>query len=173
MKFSREVRIADIVSMLLFLTALMGLSFTYLQLKENNKTQRAIFFKDLYSAIFSDPVIRYAFQVIESRQPLPVDQPGFHLSEAASAIDRLLSQCELISALYLRGSLSDHEMVHFNYNLKRGYENPNIKRYVHQIDEWSKRRGIRNGPYSTFRSLGEKLVSDGPTRATTVGAPKY
>ena len=160
MRLSREVSVGDIVSTFLLLVALIGLFFTWHQLKENNKTQRAIFFKDLYTTFFFDPDISYAFYVIERDK---VDFTEYHRSEQRGtihkidAINKLLAMCEQISALYLRGSLSDDEMFHFNYNLKRVYENQNIKRFFQQIDEWSKGRGMKDGPYSTFRSLGKKL----------------
>ncbi len=160
MHFSRDVSIGDIGSMLLLLTAVVALFFTWQQLKDNNQKQRAIFFKDLYSTFFFDPDISYAFYVIEGGE---VDFTGYYRSgeekqfNKIDAINKLLAQCELISALYLRGAISEDEMTHFEYNLIRTSENPNIQKYFRQIDTWNEAHGFKMGPFSKFRSLGAKL----------------
>ena len=98
-----------------------------------------------------------SFQVIESNS-LQYDA-DFHRSDKARAMDKLLSHCELTSALYSRGCLSPEEMVHFNYNLKRVYENSNIKRYFrNRIDPWTRKHKLEPGPFAEFRSLGNKGV---------------
>ena len=157
MKFTPEFDLGDIASIVVIVPAVIALILTWRQLRTNDRTQRAIFFKDLYSLLFSDPEMRYAFQVIESNS-LQYGA-GFHRSDEAKAIDKLLSHCELISALYSRGSLSPEEMVHFNYNLKRVYENSNIERYFRDIIEpWTEKHRLGPGPFTEFRSLGKQGV---------------
>lgn len=155
MKFSHDVSIGDIVSALLLLTALVGLLFTWLQLRKNNETQRAIFFKDLYSALFFDLDMSYALSLIEGRTKV-----DFSRSEIHDPINKLLAHCELTSALYLRHAISKDEMIHFKYNLIRTYENPNIKKYFKDIDKFNKRWRFTNGPFAKFRVLGPDLVTD-------------
>jgi hypothetical protein len=158
MKFNPQFDLGDIADIVVIIPAVIALILTLIQLRINNKTQRAIFFKDLYSLLFSDSEMRYAFQVIES-QSLQYGA-DFHLSEEAKAIDKLLSHCELVSALYSRGLLSPEEMIHFSYNLKRVYENPNIQRYLHEVIEpWTKHQQLEPGPFAEFRSLGKKGLS--------------
>jgi len=59
---------------------------------------------------------------------------GYHRTEDARIVDKLLSRCELISALYARGALSLAEMMHFEYNLRRIFTNRNVGRYFAMID---------------------------------------
>jgi hypothetical protein len=81
-------------------------------------------------------------------------------SERHDRINKLLAQCELISALYIRGAISEKEMDHFKYNLIRTYENENIQKYFKQIDEWTRWHRFTKGPFAEFRSLGAILVNN-------------
>jgi hypothetical protein len=55
LQFQPTVTIADIIDAILLVLALVGIFLTFKQIKYNDKTQKAAFFKDLYSTIFTDP----------------------------------------------------------------------------------------------------------------------
>jgi hypothetical protein len=68
MTFSNEINVGHIISIFAFIIASLGLFLNLYQLHKNQKTQRAIFLKDLYSMIYSDDNVREISYSIEYKK---------------------------------------------------------------------------------------------------------
>ncbi len=127
MKFINTYSIAEIISVILLVIAVIGLFLTYKQLQNTHKTQKAIFFRELYSTLFSDRDLRDAFYQIEYSNFKYTSK--FHGSQKERLIDKLLSFANMVCDLYFEGNISKHEMNFFKYEFLRIYKNDNIKSY--------------------------------------------
>jgi hypothetical protein len=123
-----SIQVNDLINVLLLLTAVVGIFLTYWQTRLNARTNKAAFFKDLYSTMFRDPIIRKAFYQIEYDKFIYDD--SFHGSENEQLIDRLLSFSDLVCDLYFQKIISKHEMDFFKYEFIRVYQDEEIQKYL-------------------------------------------
>jgi hypothetical protein len=156
---SGEVDLGDIASVLVLLPTAVGLILTWRQLRQHDATQKAIFVRDLYSTLFADQEMLAAIPLLESGEISFEHGSDFFNSPTEASVNKLLAHCELISTLYLRGALSNEDMDHFEYNLRRILSNPNVISYFKVIDAWCKHHGFdpRRGPFGKFREYGRRL----------------
>lgn len=140
--------IGDIINAGLLVLAAVALIFTYLQVRANTRTNRAIFFKELYLTMFSDSDMRDAFYKIEYDQFVYSEK--FHKSPEEKAIDRLLSFVDLICNLYYQGLLTSNEMKSFSYELKRIYENSNVSGYLAFLKAFYSQVNTGTQPFAYF-----------------------
>ncbi len=154
MSFKNEISVGDIVNIALFILALIGLLFTYRQIKENFKTQKATFFKDLYSIMYTDTSIAKAFYALEYGK-FKYDN-NFHGSDSEGEIDRLLSFANLVCDLYFQQILTEREMRFFKYRFLRIFTNTDIQNYLKFLTPFYS--GVDSGtkPYNGFVSYCEK-----------------
>jgi hypothetical protein len=149
--------VADLINTGLLLVAIIGIFLTYRQIREGYKTQKAAFFKDLYSTIFADEDIRQAFYRIEYKKF--VYPKEFHGSETEKLIDRLLGFMDLVCDLYAQGVITDHEMAFFNYHFTRVYDDSNIQGYLEFLKGfYGGVVGTETGPFPSYVAYCEKKL---------------
>jgi len=146
--FANSYTISDIINFILLLIAVIGIFLTRKQIMENKKIQKATFFKDLYSTMFSDPEIRNAYYRIEY-EDFTYDS-SFHASKEEKEFDRLFSFIDLICDLYSQGILSKHEMSFFKYEFKRIYNNHNVKSYLFFLTDFYISNNVGTTPFPKF-----------------------
>jgi hypothetical protein len=147
---------ADLINAGLLIVAVVGIWLTYLQLRTSSKTQKATFFKDLYTTMFADAEIRNAYYKIEYGEfNYGAD---FHGSKDERMFDHLLSFVDLICELYAQGTISDREMRFFKYELTRINRNDNIKRYLDFLTSIYKSEGTDTVPFPSFSAYCKKSV---------------
>jgi hypothetical protein len=155
-QFENIYSIADLINIGLLFVAIIGIFLTYRQIKESHKTQKATFFKDLYSTMFSDQDIRNAYYQIEYGEfDYGVD---FHGSENEKGFDRLLSFIDLICDLYDQGIITHHEMSFFKYEFTRIYFNDNVQRYLKFLTNFYAQVGTGTKPFPSFVAYCENKL---------------
>lgn len=153
--FSNEVSIGEVISSLSFLVAAIALFMNWQQQRKNNRTNRSVFLKDLYSLFFSDPELFGAWQKIE--HPDLLFERDFYGTDVEKAADRLLGHCEMIATVHDCDLISRAEMKRLDFVLQRVFGNKNIQRHFLTIDKWSAEQKIPKGegPFSSFRTYCE------------------
>ncbi len=150
MQSDNTVSIADIINAILLIVAVIGIYFTYREAKQTRKTQKASFFKDLYSTMYSDPDIRKAYYQIEYGEFTYSD--SFHGSKMGRLIDRLLSFADLVCYLYDQKMLIEDEMVFFKYEFIRIYTDTNIKNYLKFLEDFYQKNKAGTKPFPSYVS---------------------
>jgi len=148
LQFQNTYSIADLINAGLLLAAIGGIFLTYRQIKESHKTQKATFFKDLYSTMFADRDIREAYYQIEYNEF--VYDLKFHGSDNEKLIDRLLSFIDLVCDLYAQRIISEHEMSFFRYEFTRIYDNDNVRRYLSFLESFYNQVGAGTRPFPSY-----------------------
>lgn len=151
-----EVSVGDIANVLLLIIAIFGIYYTYLQIESNYKTQKASFFKELYSTMYSDPEIIDVYYKIEYN--IFNYGPEFHGSPEEKQLDRLLSFLDLICNLYGQKIITDHEMESFRYRIRRIYINHHILRYLKFLEDYYPTTGAETRPFQSFVSYCERTI---------------
>ena len=154
MEFQKIITVGDVINLALLVTVLIGILFTYLQMRINTKTQRAIFFKELYSTMFTDEVIRSIYYKIEYNQ-FQYNLEFHSGSEEEKSIDRLLSFADLVSELYFQKVISEKEMSFFEYEFIRIFKNSEIKKYLHYLRQFYEANSCCKKPFERFVKYGE------------------
>jgi hypothetical protein len=155
-QFENTYSIADLINAGLLFVAIVGIFLTYRQIKGSHKTQKATFFKDLYSTMFSDHDIRDAFYQIEYGE-FNYDV-NFHGSDNEKAIDQLLSFIDLICDLYAQGIITQHEMSFFKYEFTRIYFNDNVQRYLKFLTGFYTQIGTETKPFPSYVAYCESKL---------------
>jgi len=150
MQFGNTISIADIINAILLMVAVLGICFTYREAKQTRKTQKATFFKDLYSTMYSDPDIRKAYYQIEYGEFTYSD--SFHGSKMEPLIDRLLSFADLVCYLYDQKMLTENEMVFFKYEFIRIYVDTNVKNYLQFLEDFYQKNKTGTKPFPSYVS---------------------
>jgi hypothetical protein len=150
MQFCNTISIADLINAFLLAVAVIGIYFTYCEAKQTRKTQKATFFKDLYSTMYSDNDIRKAYYQIEYDEF--VYGPNFHGSTNEPLIDRLLSFTDLVCYLYDQTMLTEHEMGFFKYEFLRIYADENIQKYLDFLKDFYQKNRTGTKPFPSFVS---------------------
>ncbi len=147
-----SVSVSQIISTLLLLVAVIGIMFTYQQMRQNHKIQKANFFKELYTTMFADEDVRAAAYMIEYDKF--VYNEAFHGSPQEKSVDRLLSFADLVCDLYAQKLFSAHEMDFFNYEFVQIYKNANIQHYLDYLkaryDETGRQTGRDIEPFPAY-----------------------
>ncbi|CAG0940896.1 hypothetical protein BROC_01205 [Candidatus Brocadiaceae bacterium] len=146
---------ADGINAILLFVAIIGIVFTAHQIRESHKTQKATFFKDLYSTMFSDQDVRNAYYQIEYGD-FTYDE-NFHGSSNEKLIDRLLSFVDLVCDLYAQGIITEHEMSFFKYEFTRIYQNPNVQGYLEFLKNFYADVGTGTKPFASFVAYCSKV----------------
>jgi hypothetical protein len=154
-QFQNTISVADVINAFLLIVAIIGIAFTYRQIRESHKTQKATFFKDLYSTMFSDPDVRNAYYQIEYGD-FTYDE-NFHGSSNEKLIDRLLSFVDLVCDLYAQGIITEHEMSFFKYEFTRIYQNPNVQGYLEFLKNFYADVGTGTKPFASFVAYCAKV----------------
>jgi hypothetical protein len=156
-QFSWNVSFADIINVFLFLVAVTGIFLTWLQVRRTYKTQKATFFKELYSVMFSDPDLRGAYQQVEYDSF--VYDSSFHGSKNEHLIDRLLSFADLVCYLHENKMLTEQEMAFFRYEFIRIYTNESIQDYLNFLKDFYHKNRTGTEPFPRYVSYCQSLLT--------------
>lgn len=162
-QFQKTISIADIINVLLLLAAVIGIFLTYRQTRHTYKTQKATFFKDLYSIMFSDPDIRKAYYQIEYDRF--VYDSSFHGSKNEQRIDRLLNFADLVCYLHGQNMLTEYEMSFFKYEFIRMYTDKNMQGYLKFLRDFYRQNETGTEPFPTYVKYCETIVATKDERA--------
>ena len=146
--FQNTFSVSDLINGFLLIIAVIGIFFTYSQIRQSYKTQKATFLKDLYLMKYGNPQLAEAFYKIEYSKF--VYDEHFHGSKEEAIIDYLLSFADLVCDLYDQAILTEHEMDFFKYEFVRIYQNDNVKRYLEFLTKFYKANKIDIGPSHRF-----------------------
>jgi len=147
-QFKNTISLADIVNGLLLVVATIGIFLTLYQIKQSNKTQRATFFKELYSTMYSDSDVTRGYYLIDHGKFKYSD--SFHRSEEEKPIDRLLTFIDLICYLRKQDLITESEIRYFEYELTRVYQDKEIQRYLEVVQRSHQDFGCETRPFSSF-----------------------
>jgi hypothetical protein len=152
-----------VISFFGFTAALIGILFTYMQVKQNNKVNRAMFLKEFYTTMFTDEDIRKVWYMVEYNRFIyegtdETRDECFHESELEKATDRLLTFVDLLCSLHARNVISDDEMGFFKYEIRQMYTNEDLDRYLRHVQASYKKIGLE--PYKSYFQYCEKNFTD-------------
>jgi hypothetical protein len=156
--FKNEITDGDIIQILLWLAAVIGLIFNYLQMRTNNRQKTAEHIINLNNQFASDKDLSDIYYEIEYGK-FKYD-PTFHQSERESKLDKLLDLYESMAKLYLLSNFTLKDMDYVAYSYLVVYQDSAVKSYLAFLDKWYKTRGMRVKPYSSFREVGQILETE-------------
>jgi len=157
-QFQSNVSVTDLINGVLLIVAILGIFLTYRQIRISYKTQKATFFKEIYSTMFSDPDIRNAYYQLEYDQFIYND--NFHGSENEKLIDRLLSFVDLVCELYNQMVITDREIGFFKYEFIRIYKNQNVQNYLIFLKMFYEKVGCDKEPFFSFVKYCKKELKE-------------
>ena len=146
----------DWINAALLLVALIGIGFTYWQVRASGVTQRAAFLKDLYSTFTADADICEAYYQVEYGQFSY--GPEFHGSPLERKIDRLLAFANLVCELHAQKVISAREIEFFRYRLLRLVSDSGIQQYLAFLQGVYQNLGANKVPFHSFQAYSRKLL---------------
>lgn len=141
--------VSEWINALLLLVTALGVFAATGQLRVTAKTQRAVFLKDLYWRMRSDPDVQAAYYMIEYDQFRYDDK--FHGSEDEPKVDRLLTLFDLVCELYWQGALTRRDMMFFTYQLRRVYNNSGVQNYLSFLERFYQANGVGKLPFDAYQ----------------------
>ena len=155
LQLQNTISVADIIGLLTLIVAATAAVVAVHQIRENHKTQKATFFKEVYTAMYDDPLILEGWHLIEY-ETFTYDDNHFDGSlSTEKAIDRMLGFYDLICDLFDQRILTEREMMPFRYKLLTTYRSPDIRRYMNFVDAFSLSVGIPIENWHHFRTYCE------------------
>lgn len=154
--FQFTISVADVINFALLIMATTGVWLTFRQLKLNYRTQKATFFKDLYSIMYGDSDIREGLYLVNYDKF--AYNKSFHGSQNEKFIDRMLSFLDLICDLYYQDVITDYEMKFFKYELSVVYKNEQIRQYLNFLRQHSKSKGLDTEPFPSFTAYCDRYI---------------
>ncbi len=154
-QFLNIIPLTDLVNGLLryvtiigVVVAISGIFLTVYQIRQGNKTKRATFFKELYSAMYGDSDVTQGYYLVDHGTFEYSD--SFHRSEDEKPIDRLLTFMDLICYLRKQDLIAESEIRFFEYELTRVWENPQIQKYLEVVRKSYLDFGCKTPPFPNF-----------------------
>jgi hypothetical protein len=138
----------------LLIVAIVGIGLTYHRIRLSYKTQKAIFFKEIYLTLRREKELRDIYYKIEYNELQYT--PEFHGGPEEGPTDRLLSFFDLICDLYNQRILTKQEMSFFRYDIKRVYQNESVQEYINFLQRWYISIGEEIAPFNSFISYCQK-----------------
>jgi hypothetical protein len=145
----------DKINILLLLATSVGALGVYWQVRVAAKSQKAMFLKDLYMKLRNDKDISDAYYLIEYGKF--EYSSSFHGSKIEPKIDRLLTLFDIVCELYFQGTISKREMIFFEYQFLRVYNNTEIQKYLQFLICFYASVGANKLPFSSFQSYASKM----------------
>lgn len=143
--------------------ALIGLFFTYQQIKIANDLKRAEYVIKLNDDYRSDKDMIEIYYKIEYSE-FKYNQNTFHSSEDEKKLDKLLEYFSHIGKLYFRKILKESDLDFITYRLLIVYQNPEVKKYLDFLAKWFETRNITNGNIKDFENIGKYLENKNKPR---------
>lgn len=157
--FEPTYKISDVISILLFVSAFVGLYLTLYQIRQSYRIQKATFFKDLSMTLISETNQKEGFYLIINNKFIYDD--GFKGSQIEKQVDALLSFLEMICSLYKAGILTKQEMPFFEYAFRKVYANSNIRTYLEYLRKTSEHSGNKTTPFASYISYCQRELGRG------------
>ena len=131
LQFQLTYTIGDIINTSLLILAIIGLSFTFYQIRQEYCIQKATFFKELYLFLITEPEQKDAFYLILHGK-FTFDE-CFHGTKQEKSVDSLLCFLDLICALHAQKMLTKQEMYFFEYCCRTTYMNRSMQKYFEYL----------------------------------------
>lgn len=144
------------INALLLLATVLGVLAATRQLRMTAKTQRAVFLKDLYWRMRSDPDVQAAYYMIEYDQFSYDDT--FHGSEYEPKVDRLLTLFDLVCELYWQSALTKKDMMFFAYQMQRVYCNQDIQNYLSFLGKFYQANEVVKIPFAAYQKYAREVL---------------
>lgn len=144
----------DKINAVLLVVTALGVVAAFWQLRASARAQRAMFLKDLYLQLRTDPDVAKAYYLIEYDQ-FHYDG-AFHGSDLEPKIDRLLTVIDLVCELHAQGTITKREMQFFCYQFRRVAQNEGIRGYLRFLNDIYAKSNLDHKPFCGFQAYAEK-----------------
>ncbi len=138
------------------LFAALGLLLNVQQSRRTNAQARAALVATCLTGFAEDEEIQKAFYAIEYSE-FRYDR-DFHRSSEEREVDKLLRHFANLALAWQVGLLSTADVRPVQYYVLRITRNPEIKKYLEFIADWSKQEGLGEHPYAMLTKLSEELA---------------
>jgi hypothetical protein len=135
--------------------AAMALLLNFYQSRRTNAQARAALVAGCLKGFAEDKDIQRAFYSIEYSEFRYNDT--FHKSEQEREVDKLLRHFANIALAWQAGLLSTIDVRPISYYVLRVVRDPEIKKYLEFIAQWSKEQNLGEHPYAVLGELSERL----------------
>ncbi len=133
-----------------------GLFMNVLQSCRTNAQTRAALVAACLKGFADDDEIQNAFYAIEY-SVFKYDE-SFHKSKFEREIDKLLRHFAHTALAWQAGLLSTTEIKPIQYYVLRVMRDPEIRKYLEFIADWSQQNNIGEHPYAVLTKLSERLA---------------
>lgn len=139
----------NIVDWLLLAVAIVGIYFTYVQIRHNAQTSRASFLAEMHNRIINDREIMNVFQKIDwgHFEYFPETFPG---SEEEIGLDRLLVSLDLMCMFYYQGKLKKQDIETFEYLINRLNSSNGVREYFSVLEGNILKFDVQRHPFQNF-----------------------
>ena len=133
--FDATMTVGDVINIALLMLTVLGLGFTFTELQQTKKINRAELVKELYLMLYDDTELREVFYLIEwsDFEQGEIDIQNEDIERKA---DKLLSFFEVVCSMYYRNAITKKDIALFDYELKRVYAHPDVQAYFQFLEEW-------------------------------------
>ena len=136
--------------------AAVGLLLTFYQSRRTNAQARAALVAECLKGFAEDEEIQRAFYAIEY-STFRYDGT-FHKSERERDVDKLLRHFANIALAWQARLLSTRDIRPIQYYLLRIMRDPEVRKYLAFIAEWSNAADLGEHPYAVLSELSEVLA---------------
>lgn len=156
MYFDPSVRIADLVGISLLVIAIVTITSTMLQLRENTKTRRAEFIRLMFLPAITDRDFLRGFYLV-SHKRFVFNEDDFPLTDEEMQIDRVLGHLSLLCYFHKLGLLRPDEVDFYGFIIRAFGKNEQIQRYMLYVYEKSDLMSCTINPYQSFIDYCEQI----------------
>ena len=153
-----EIPLADWLKIFAVLIAASGLFVNAWQQRRANNQSRTEHVANVLWKIYDDKELSDIYYKIEYHDFQYGDD--FHGSEDERKLDKLISVFDILAKQYYLGLVTSKDIDLVSYEYLVIYQNSEVNDYFSFLDEWFKRRGIKNPPFDKFRTLGKIIEND-------------
>lgn len=134
LKFNPEITVSDIISILSFISIIIGGVFALIKWNKDKKLKRAEYMQSLIDKIENDN--SSGFYIIEYNYDW-YDASFHDNKELENKIDYTLSYFNYICYLKMRRIITKNEFLFFEYQIKRIFHNPGVQNYFYNLYHFS------------------------------------
>ncbi|HEX9074247.1 MAG TPA: hypothetical protein VF932_00645 [Anaerolineae bacterium] len=153
----------EVINLIAFFAAGVGLILAYRQLRQAATTARAEFVKSLVSDFYGNSSIHEAFYQIDCGL-LPVDgiigdkdQDLASFKEIEKATDSLLAYLDMVGRLVKLRAITEQDARALEYEFVTCYKSPEIQKYLTYLDNLYLHRGQGLKPLLYFREFASGI----------------
>ena len=151
-----ENEISDLLNFVTPIFTVIGLFFTFYQIKEYNKQKRAEYIIDLYNKYTSDQnVMNIYYEIVSGK--FKCDR-AFHPTPDEQNLEKLLGFFENIAMLYVMKNITIDDLKYVACEFIVIYQNSSVKEYLTNLDKRNNNLyDIEIKKYEAFRKVGKLL----------------